>query len=412
MSTRVAITGIGLVTPLGNDRESTWKAILEGQSGVGTVTLFDSSRHDVRIAAEVKDFEPLNYIDRKLARRTDRFTQFALAAAKEAIEDSRLDIAAMPDDVGVIVGSGSGGLWTLEEGFHVVFEKGPDRFSPFFITMQPADMAGANISMLYGARGHNYATVSACATGAHAIGEATEVIRRGDAKAVIAGGTEAGITPMSLAAFASMHALSTRNDDPQHASRPFDNERDGFVMGEGAGVLILEDLEQARARGAKIYAEVIGYSATSDAHHVTEPAPGGAGLARALRRALKKAELAPEDVDYINAHGTSTKFNDRDETAAIKAVFGEHAYRLAISSTKSMSGHMLGAAGGLEIGLTALALKHGIMPPTINYQHPDPACDLDYIPNEARRKDIAVAISNSMGFGGHNAVAILKRYAD
>ncbi len=412
MSTRVAITGIGLVSPLGNDRESTWQAILEGHSGVGPVTLFDASQHDVRIAAEAKNFDPLNYLDRKLARRTDRFSHFALAAAKEAIEDSGLDIASIPDDVGVIVGSGSGGLWTLEEGFHVVFEKGPDRFSPFFITMQPADMAGANISMLYGARGHNYATVSACATGAHAIGEAAEVIRRGDARAVITGGTEAGITPMSLAAFASMHALSRNNDDPQHASRPFDNERDGFVMGEGAGVLILEDLELAQARGAKIYAEVIGYSATSDAHHVTEPAPGGAGLARALRRALKKAELAPEDVDYINAHGTSTKFNDRDETAAIKAVFGEHAYRLAVSSTKSMTGHMLGAAGGLEIALTALALERGILPPTINYEHPDPDCDLDYIPNEARHKDISVAISNSMGFGGHNAVVILKRYAE
>jgi len=412
MSTRVAITGIGLVSPLGNDRESTWQAILEGRSGVGPVTLFDASQHDVRIAAEAKNFDPLNYLDRKLARRTDRFSHFALAAAKEAIEDSGLDIASIPDDVGVIVGSGSGGLWTLEEGFHVVFEKGPDRFSPFFITMQPADMAGANISMLYGARGHNYATVSACATGAHAIGEAAEVIRRGDARAVITGGTEAGITPMSLAAFASMHALSRNNDDPQHASRPFDNERDGFVMGEGAGVLILEDLELAQARGAKIYAEVIGYSATSDAHHVTEPAPGGAGLARALRRALKKAELAPEDVDYINAHGTSTKFNDRDETAAIKAVFGEHAYRLAVSSTKSMTGHMLGAAGGLEIALTALALERGILPPTINYEHPDPDCDLDYIPNEARHKDISVAISNSMGFGGHNAVVILKRYAE
>ncbi len=412
MSTRVAITGIGLVSPLGNDRESTWKSILEGRSGVGPVTLFDSSRHDTRIAAEVKDFDPLNYLDRKLVRRTDRFSQFALAAAKEAIEDSSLDIASMPDDVGVIVGSGSGGLWTLEEGFHVVFEKGPDRFSPFFITMQPADMAGANISMLYGARGHNYATVSACATGAHAIGEAAEVIRRGDAKAMIAGGSEAGITPMSLAAFANMHALSRNNDDPLHASRPFDNERDGFVMGEGAGVLILEDMDLARARGANIYAEVIGYCATSDAHHVTEPAPGGAGLARALRRAMKKAEITPEDVDYINAHGTSTKFNDRDETAAIKSVFGDHAYRLAISSTKSMTGHMLGAAGGLEIGLTALALQRGILPPTINYLHPDPDCDLDYIPNEARHKEISVAISNSMGFGGHNAVAILKRSAE
>src|SRR5262249_7993674 len=258
--------------------------------------------------------------------RTDRFSQFALAAAKEAIEDSGLDIASMPDDVGVIVGSGSGGLWTLEEGFHVVFEKGADRFSPFFITMQPADMAGANISMLYGARGHNYATVSACATGAHAIGEAAEVIRRGDAKAVIAGGSEAGITPMSLAGFARMHALSRNNEGPHRASRPFANKRDRFVVGEGAGVVILEGVALARARGATVYAEVIGYCATSDAHHVTEPAPGGAGLARALRRAMKKAEIAPTDVDYINAHGTSTKFNDRDETAAIKAVFGEHAY--------------------------------------------------------------------------------------
>jgi 3-oxoacyl-[acyl-carrier-protein] synthase II len=412
MSTRVAITGIGLVTPLGNDRESTWQAVCEGRSGAGLVTSFDASRHKVRIAAEVKDFDPQNYMDRKLARRTDRFTQLALAAAKEAVGDSGLDIAAMPDDVGVVVGSGSGGLWTLEEGFHVVFEKGPDRFSPFFITMQPADMASANISMLYGARGHNYATVSACATGAHAIGEAAEVIRRGDARAVITGGTEAGITPMSLAAFASMTALSTRNDDPQHASRPFDAQRDGFVMGEGAGVLILEDLEPARARGAKIYAEVIGYAATSDAHHITEPAPGGAGLARALRRALKKAELAPEDVDYINAHGTSTKPNDRDETAAIKAVFGEHAHRLAVSSTKSMTGHMLGAAGGVEIGFTALALQRGILPPTINYQERDPDCDLDYVPNEPRHKDVSVALSNSMGFGGHNAVVILKRYAE
>lgn len=409
MARRVVITGIGLVTPLGNDTASTWAAICAGTSGVGPITRFDASRHDVRIAAEVKDFDPLTVMDRKLARRTDRFSHFAIAAALEALADAKLEVAPIADEVGVLVGSGSGGLWTLEQGFHQVFERPPDRFSPFFITMQPADMAGANISMLVGARGHNYATVSACATGAHAIGEAAEIIKRGDADAMIAGGTEAGITPMTLAAFSSMHALSTRNDDPEHASRPFDANRDGFVMGEGAGVLILEEMEAARARGAHMYAEVIGYAGTADAHHITEPAPKGAGLARAIRRAMKKADLKLEDMDYVNAHGTSTKFNDRDESAALNDVFGEYAPSLPISSTKSMTGHLMGAAGGIELAFTALALRDGIIPPTINHTTPDPECNLDYVPNEARHKKIEVAMSESMGFGGHNAVVILRR---
>lgn len=409
MARRVVVTGIGLVTPLGNDTASTWAAVCAGTSGVGSITRFDASRHDVRIAAEVKDFDPLTVMDRKLARRTDRFSHFAIAAALEALADAKLEVAPIADEVGVLVGSGSGGLWTLEQGFHQVFERPPDRFSPFFITMQPADMAGANISMLVGARGHNYATVSACATGAHAIGEAAEIIKRGDADAMIAGGTEAGITPMTLAAFSSMHALSTRNDDPEHASRPFDANRDGFVMGEGAGVLILEEMEAARARGAHMYAEVIGYAGTADAHHITEPAPKGAGLARAIRRAMKKADVKLEDMDYVNAHGTSTKFNDRDESAALNDVFGEYAPSLPISSTKSMTGHLMGAAGGIELAFTALALRDGIIPPTINYTTPDPECNLDYVPNEARHKKIEVAMSESMGFGGHNAVVILRR---
>jgi 3-oxoacyl-[acyl-carrier-protein] synthase II len=410
MTTRVGITGIGLITPLGNDTASTWEAARAGRSGVTEITRFDSSRHGVHIAGEVKGFDPLDYMDRKEARRTERFIQFALAAASKAMEDSGLDVSAMPDDVGVVIGSGRGGLQTFEDQFHVLFERGHDRISPFFITMMAEDMAAGMVSMRYGARGPNFATVSACATSAHSIGESFEIIRRGDAKAMITGGSEASITSMAVAAFDNMRALSRHNDDPPGASRPFDAERDGFVLAEGVGVLILEDLEMARARGAHIYAEIVGYAATADAHHITEPAPHGAGLARALRRALKKADLAPEDVDYINAHGTSTPPNDREETAAIKAVFGEHAYKLAISSTKSMSGHMVGAAGAMEVSLTALALRDGVLPPTINYQHPDPNCDLDYVPNTARTADIRVALSNSMGFGGHNAVVALRKY--
>jgi 3-oxoacyl-[acyl-carrier-protein] synthase II len=409
MATRVVITGIGMVTPLGSDTATSWAALRGGRSGIAPIAQFDTSRHDVKIAGEARDFDPLAYMDRKEVRRTERFIHFALAAGRQAVDDAGLDVASMADDVGVVMGSGSGGLGILEEQFHVLFERGPDRVSPFFITQMVPDMASGHLSMTFGARGPNFATVSACATGAHALGEAYEIIRRGDARAMIAGGTEAGITPMTLAAFDSMHALSTHNDEPERASRPFDNRRDGFVMGEGAGVLVLEDLDLARSRGAHIYAEVLGYAATSDAHHITEPAPGGAGLARAIRRALAKAELDPTAVDYINAHGTSTRFNDRDETAAIKAVFGEHAYKLAISSTKSMTGHLMGAAGGVEIAITALALADGVMPPTINYEEPDPECDLDYVPNTAREAPIRVALSNSMGFGGHNAVVVLGK---
>ncbi len=409
MTIRVGITGIGLVTPVGNDTATTWRALSEGRSGIGPITAFDASRHGVRFAGEVKDFDPQVYMDRKEVRRSDRFMHFAIAAARQAVDDAGLDIASMPDDVGVIIGSGSGGLNALENQFHVLFDRGPDRISPFFITMMVVDMAAGVVSMMLGARGPNYATVSACATGANAIGEAFETIRRGDARAMIAGGSEAGITSMTLAAFDNMHALSRRNDDPQGASRPFDATRDGFVVGEGAGIVVLEDLELARQRGAHVYAEVLGYAATSDAHHITEPAPGGAGLARAMRRALKKAGIEPAQVGYINAHGTSTKYNDRDESAAIRSVFGDAAHNVAVSSTKSMTGHLMGAAGGVEIAVTALALRDGILPPTINYQTPDPECNLDYVPNEARRTPITVAMSNSMGFGGHNAVVVLGR---
>lgn len=400
---------MGLVTPLGNDVATTWKALLEGVSGAGPITKFDASEHSVRFAAEVKGFDPLKYFDRKMARRSGTFTHFAYAAALEALEQSGLDVASMPDDIGVIVGSGAGDLQLMQDQFRIVLGEHPDRVSPFFITMFPANMAAGTLSMMFGLRGPNLATVSACATGANAIGEAYETIRRGDAIAMVAGGTEACIVSITVASFASMHALSRRNDEPERASRPFDKDRDGFVLGEGAGVVVLEDLEHAKARGAKVYAEVVGYAATSDAHHITEPAPGGSGLALALRKALRKANLTPDQIGYINAHGTSTYFNDRAETAAIKSVFDEHAYKLAVSSTKSMTGHMVGAAGGAEAIFTALALHHGVLPPTINYETPDPECDLDCVPNSARKAVVDYAISNSMGFGGHNAVLALKR---
>ncbi len=400
---------MGLVTPLGNDVATTWKALLEGVSGAGPITKFDASEHSVRFAAEVKGFDPLKYFDRKMARRSGTFTHYAYAAALEALEQSGLDVASMPDDVGVIVGSGAGDLQLMQDQFRIVLGDNPDRVSPFFITMFPTNMAAGTLSMMLGLRGPNLATVSACATGANAIGEAYETIRRGDAIAMVAGGTEACIVSITVAAFASMHALSRRNDEPERASRPFDKDRDGFVLGEGAGVVVLEDLEHAKARGAKVYAEVVGYAATSDAHHITEPAPGGSGLALALRKAMRKANLTPDQIGYINAHGTSTYFNDRAETAAIRSVFGEHADKLAVSSTKSMTGHMVGAAGGAEAIFTALALHHGVLPPTINYETPDPECDLDCVPNTARQAVVEYAISNSMGFGGHNAVLALKR---
>lgn len=409
MTARVVITGMGAVTPIGNDVASTWKALLAGTSGVGPITKFDASAHDVRIAAEVKNFDPLKYFDKKAARRADTFTQYAYAAAREAVDQSGLDIASMPDDVGVLMGSGSGGLQLMQDQFKILLGEHPDRISPFFITMMAADMAAGTLSMMLGARGPNFATVSACATGANAIGEAYETIKRGDAIAMVAGGTESSIVSIVLAAFASMHALSRRNDDPTHASRPFDKERDGFVIGEGAGAVILEDMEHAKARGATIYGELVGYAATSDAYHVTEPAPGGTGLASAMRKTLKKAGLTPDQIGYINAHGTSTYFNDRGETAAVKSVFGDYAYKLAMSSTKSMTGHLVGAAGAIEAIFTTLALHHGELPPTINYEFPDPECDLDYVPNKPRKVDLEYAMSNSMGFGGHNAVLAIKR---
>ena len=410
---RVVVTGLGLITSLGNDVASTWEALCLGKSGVSEITGYDTSRHRIHFGAELRNFDPSLYLDRKEVRRTDPYQQLSIAVTRQALTQSNLQITEeVADDVGVYIGSGIGGLTTLHEQFKTLFEKGPERISPFLINMMIIDGAPGMVSIITGAKGPNWAAVSACATSANTVGEAWETIRRGDAKAMIAGGAEKSMTPIAMAAFDNMHALSRRNDDPQGASRPFDATRDGFVMGEGAGMLILEDLDFARARGAKILAELVGYGSTADAHHVTEPAPGGEGLVRAMRRALQKADLRPDQIDYINAHGTSTPFNDRTETQAIKTYFGEHAYRLAVSSTKSMTGHMLGAAGAAEAVICVLAIQTGILPPTINLRHPDPECDLDYVPNEARRRPIDVAMSNSMGFGGHNTCLIFKRYEE
>jgi 3-oxoacyl-[acyl-carrier-protein] synthase II len=412
MSKRVVITGIGLVSGVGNDTATVWKALCEGKSGVAPITSFDPAPFATKFAAEVKDFDAAQYMDRKEVRRNDVFVHYAMGAAKQALDDSSFELTdENRDDVGVIIGSGIGGMRTAHEQFRVLFEKGPDRVSPFFITMFITDIAAGFVSLTLGARGPNFATVSACATGASAIGEASEMIRRGDAIAILAGGAEAGITPMGMAAFGNMKALSRRNDDPAEASRPFDKERDGFVMGDGAGILLLEDEEHARARGARIYAELLSYAGTADAHHITEPSPLGEGLARAMRRTLQKGGINPEDVQYINAHGTATYLNDLHEAQAIQGVFGAHAKKLMVSSTKSMIGHTLGAAGGIEAGVTALSLYHGVITPTINYHTPDPECDLDVVPNQAREARAQVALSNSMGFGGHNAVLALKRYA-
>src|SRR5436190_2523664 len=411
MLPRVVVTGIGLLTPVGNDLASTWEALCQGKSGVGPITSYDSSRFRVHFGAEVKNFDPSLYMDRKEMRRSDPYEQFAIATAKQAMSQSGLRISEEnANDIGVYIGSGVGGLSTWHNQFKVIFEKGPERISPHFPNMIIVDGAPGIVSIMTGAKGPNWAAVSACATSGNTIGEAWETIRRGDARAMIAGGAEKAITPIAMAAFDNMHALSRRNDDPQGASRPFDATRDGFVMGEGAGMLILEDLDFARARGAKILAELVGYGSTGDAHHVTEPAPGGAGLVRAMRRALQKAGLHPDQVDYINAHGTSTKYNDSTETQAIKTCLGDHAYRVAISSTKSMTGHTLGAAGAVEAAVCIQTTLTGVIPPTINLHHPDPECDLDYVPNEARRATVNVAMSNSMGFGGHNTCLIFKRY--
>jgi 3-oxoacyl-[acyl-carrier-protein] synthase II len=410
---RVVVTGMGLITSLGHDLATNWEALTQGKSGVGEITAYDTSNFRVHFAAEVKNFDPSPYMDRKEVRRNDPYEQLAIATTKQAMAQANLKVTEEnADEVGVYIGSGIGGLVTLHEQFRVLYEKGPDRISPFFINMMIIDGAPGIVSIMTGARGPNWAAVSACATSGNTIGEAWETIRRGDAKVMIAGGAEKAVTPIAMAAFDNMTALSRRNDDPQGASRPFDATRDGFVMGEGAGMLILEDLEYAKARGATILAELAGYGCTADAHHVTSPAPGGAGLVRAMQMALRKAGLRPDEVDYINAHGTSTPPNDGTETQAIKACFGDHAYKLAVSSTKSMTGHTLGAAGAVEAVISVMAIQSGIIPPTINLHHPDPECDLDYVPNEARQATVNVAMSNSMGFGGHNTCLIFKRYAE
>jgi len=413
MLPRVVVTGMGLLTPVGNDVPSTWEALCQGKSGVGPITSYDTSQFRVHFGAEIKNFDPSLYMDRKTIRHTDPFEHFAVATAKQALIQSGLRITEEnADDIGVYIGSGVGGLATYHEQFQILFQKGPDRISPYFPTMSMVNAAPAIVSILTGAKGPNWATVSACATSSNSIGEAWETIRRGDARAMIAGGSEKGLTPLAMAAFENIHAVSRRNDDPQGASRPFDVTRDGFVMGDGSGMLILEEMDFARARGATILAEIVGYSSTADAYHVTEPTPGGEGLMRAMNRALRKAGLRPEQVDYINAHGTSTRFNDRSETQAIKSGFGEYAYRVPISSTKSMTGHTMGASGAIEAAICVLSILTGVIPPTINLHHPDPECDLDYVPNEARQAGVRIAMSNSMGFGGHNACLIFKQFEE
>jgi len=411
--TRVVVTGMGAITPIGNDVETFWQNVVAGCSGMGPITLFDASAMKTRIAAEVKGFDPEAWFGRKEARRMDRYAQFALAATQQALQDARLDPAQVDRErVGVILGTGIGGIGAMVQGVETLITRGPDRISPLTVPMMLADTAPGLIAIAYGFRGLNMAVVTACASGANAIGEAMRLIRQGDADVVIAGGAEAAILPVAVAAFNAMGAISTRNEEPERASRPFDRTRDGFVMGEGAGILILERLEHAQARGARVYAEVVGYGTSADAYHITAPPENGEGAALAMRRALADAGLSPRDIDYINAHGTSTPLNDRSETQAIKAVFGEAAYNVPISSTKSMIGHLLGAAGAVEAIVCIRAITDGVIPPTINYEHPDPECDLDYVPNGARRKPVRAAMSNSFGFGGHNACLIFQRYED
>lgn len=408
---RVVVTGLGLITPLGIGVEASWKSALEGRSGICPITQFDASQMPVRIAGEVKGFDPAPYIEAKEIKKMDRFIHFAVAAATMAVEDSGLKITdENAERVGVIIGAGMGGLPAIEHYHKIYLEKGYRRISPFFIPMLIINLASGNVSIKFGAKGPNSAAVTACATGSHSIGDSFKIIQRGDADVMIAGGTESVITPLGVGGFAVMKALSTRNDEPEKASRPFDAGRDGFVMGEGSGVIILESLESALNRGAKIYAEIIGYGMSSDAYHITTPAPEGEGAARCMKAALKDAGIEPKMVNYINAHGTSTKYGDELETAAIKTVFGEHAYKLCVSSTKSMTGHLLGAAGGVEAIFSVLSIHNNIVPPTINLEDPDPECDLDYAPNRAKQMDVECAMSNSFGFGGTNACLLFKRY--
>jgi len=407
---RVVVTGFGCVSPMGLSAEESWQAVLAGRSGVGPLTRFDPGPLPVRIAAEVRGFDPVQYVERKEARKMDRFTQFAVAASHQALENAALEVSdANRNRIGVMIGSGIGGLETLEREMRTGWEKGLDRVSPFFIPMMICDMASGQVSIRLGLCGPNSCVVTACATGTNAIGDAVETIRRGAADAMLAGGAEAAVTQMSVAGFAACRALSTRCDEPERASRPFDALRDGFVVGEGSAVLVLEELEFARARGARILAEVSGYGMSADAYHITQPAPEGVGAARAMVAALADAGVQPEDVDYVNAHGTSTGPNDRNETAAVKSVFAEHAYRVPISSTKSMTGHLLGAAGAIEAMFCVQAIRDSVIPPTINLENPDPECDLDYVPHVKRELPVGVAVSNSFGFGGHNATLVLRR---
>ncbi|TCJ04423.1 beta-ketoacyl-ACP synthase II [Cytobacillus praedii] len=407
---RVVVTGIGAVTPLGNDVETTWKNLLAGVSGVGPLTRVNADEYPAKVAAEVKDFNIEDYIEKKDARKMDRFTHYAIAASLMAVKDANLSINdENAHRVGVWIGSGIGGMETFENQFETFLNRGYRRVSPFFVPMMIPDMATGQVSIILGAKGFNSCTVTACATGTNSIGDAFKVIQRGDAIAMITGGAEAPITRMSVAGFCANTALST-NPDPKTASRPFDKNRDGFVIGEGAGIVVLEELEHALARGAHIYAEIVGYGATGDAYHITAPAPAGEGGARAMKMAIDDAGLKPEEIDYINAHGTSTDYNDKFETLAIKEVFGEHAYKVAVSSTKSMTGHLLGAAGGIEAIFAVKAIQDGEVPPTINYETPDPECDLDYVPNKSRKQEVKAVISNSLGFGGHNATIAFKKY--
>jgi 3-oxoacyl-[acyl-carrier-protein] synthase II len=408
---RVVVTGLGAITPIGNNLTEYWEGLLAGRNGAGLITLFDASAHDCRIAAEVKGFDPHAYLDRKEAKRMDRFAQFAVAASKQALADSQFTINELnAEQVGVLIGTGVGGLRILEEQHQVLLSKGPSRVSPFLIPMMIANMAAGLTAIQIGAKGPNSCTVTACAAGSHAIGDAFRLIQRGYATAMVCGGTEAAITPLGFAGFASAKAMSTRNEEPLRASRPFDRDRDGFLMGEGAGILFLEELDQALSRGAKIYGEIIGYGTTCDAYHMTAPVPDGRGATRAMELAMQDGNIAPESVSYINAHGTSTPANDVTETKAIKKALGESAYKVAISSTKSMTGHLLGGSGGIEAVATIMAIANDQLPPTINVENLDPDCDLDYVPNQSRQSSIEVALSNSFGFGGHNVTLAFKKY--
>jgi 3-oxoacyl-[acyl-carrier-protein] synthase II len=407
---RVVVTGMGVMTSLGADLQTFWSNLLDGKSGVSPIESFDVREYPTRIASSIKNFNPEDYMDKREARRMDRFVQFAVAATQLALKDAGLNVRedTDPERVGVYVGSGIGGLTTWEEQHKILLEKGPKRVSPFFIPMMIANMASGQISMSTGAKGPNSTAVTACATGTHSIGDSYKLIERGAADVMICGGAEATISPTGLAGFSALRAMSTRNDDPEKASRPFDKERDGFVMGEGSGVMILESLEHALKRGARIYGEIIGYGMSADAHHMTDPS--GEGAARCMRNAIKDAGIAPEEIDYINAHGTSTPVGDKSETGSIKDALGEHAYKVAISSTKSMTGHLLGAAGGVEAVICALTIHYGRIAPTINLEYPDPDCDLDYVPNKPREAEVRIAMSNSFGFGGHNATIVLRKY--